>query len=66
MNQLFSKELIECVHLALLHFDDYQKTSEWFSTQNPSLGQVSPAQMVMIGRTEILLKFIQNLVAKGE
>lgn len=38
---------------------DYEKTLMWFYIPNPALGLVSAAHMIMHGRTEKLLKFLE-------
>ncbi len=39
---------------------DTQKTWTWFATPNPSLGGVSPMDMIKRGRVDKLKKFIDN------
>jgi uncharacterized protein (DUF2384 family) len=41
-------------------FGEDKKTDIWFETPNPLLGDISPAQMLMLGRGEKLLKIVQN------
>jgi hypothetical protein len=42
---------------------DATKAFTWFATKNPSLGGVSPLDMIRVGREEKLKKFIdQSLV----
>ncbi len=37
---------------------DEQKTSLWFKTPNPSLGEISPRDMIRLGRYKKLLRFV--------
>ena len=39
-------------------FNDTAKTVLWMSTPNPLLGNMKPNEMVFIGRTDKLIKFI--------
>jgi len=39
------------------------RTYNWFRNKNPLLGGVSPADMILLGREEKLLKFIKNSLA---
>jgi hypothetical protein len=39
---------------------DVQKTSLWFKIPNPSLGEVTPRDMIRYGRYKKLLKFIME------
>jgi hypothetical protein len=41
-------------------FNDLDKTILWFSTPNPLLGNISPRDMIRIGRSKKLLNFIQT------
>jgi hypothetical protein len=41
-------------------FKDHNKSNQWYMADNPLLGGVSPFRMVMSGRGERLLKFIQT------
>lgn len=51
----------KCFKLVLNYFDDdYEKTMLWFYVDNPALGGVKAIQMIMNGRTDKLLKFIEN------
>ena len=38
--------------------DDEHKTALWFKTPNPSLGEISPRDMIRLGRYKKLLKFV--------
>ena len=45
---------------------DEQKTMLWFSTPNPLLGDMSPRDMIRVGRIKKLLKFIQTAVDENK
>lgn len=40
-----------------------QKTSLWFNTENPLLSNISPNDMISIGRHEKLHRFIKDALA---
>lgn len=42
---------------------DLKKTALWFSLKNPLLGNISPRDMIRIGRYEKLLSFIQDALS---
>ena len=44
---------------------DADKTALWFRTKNPMLGDVSPRDMVRLGRYDRLRKFIVSAIADG-
>lgn len=53
--------ILECQKLVLKFFNqDMKKTTAWFGAPNPLLGEVSPNQMLEMGRHEKLLKFIES------
>jgi len=41
-------------------FKDKDKTKLWFETANPLLGEISPNQMMDLGRFQKLGQFIEN------
>jgi hypothetical protein len=41
-------------------FGDRDKAELWFKTENPMLGNVSPAYMIQTGRFDKLMKFINE------
>ena len=43
---------------------DINKTVAWFKARNPMLGDVSPRDMIRLGRYERLRKFIINAMAE--
>ncbi len=44
---------------------DGAKTVLWFSTPNPMLGNVSPKNMIRLGRSSKLLKFVVNALSEN-
>lgn len=42
---------------------DLKKTTLWFNTKNPLLGDMSPKEMIAYGRYEKLRKFILNAIS---
>lgn len=59
---LKEKEMIkECTKLVQEFFGgNIEKTTLWFSTPNPGLGNIIPNQLMMMGRTHKLLQFIKG------
>ena len=53
--------------IALVHsfFKDQTKTMLWFKVPNQMLGDVSPRDMIKVGRFKKLLKFIQSALEEG-
>lgn len=47
-------------------FKDKEKTTLWFHIPNPLLGNVSPRDMIRLGRSKKLLKFIQTTLEESE
>jgi hypothetical protein len=55
------EEIANTINLVADAFDgDVEKTISWFRARNPSLGDVSPKDMIRLGRYERLRKFIIN------
>ena len=48
------------------YFKDEHKTVLWFKTANPLLGNISPRDMIRIGRFRKLQRFIQNALDENE
>jgi len=46
------------INLVFDHFNDLDKTTLWFKTRNPMLGNVSPSDMIKEGRIDKVLDFI--------
>jgi hypothetical protein len=53
-----------CNQVAVFFDGDPIKTALWFKTKNPMLGDVSPRDMVRLGRTDRLRKFIITALAE--
>lgn len=53
-------EWATAINLVGNYFKDLHKTILWFHTSNPLLGNMSPRNMIRIGRFKKLLKFIQT------
>lgn len=55
------EEVGNTMNMVARAFDgDVEKTVAWFRTRNPLLGDVSPRDMIRLGRYERLRKFIIN------
>jgi hypothetical protein len=51
------------INMVAKFFDgDTDKTVTWFKARNPMLGDVSPRDMIRLGRFERLRKFIINAI----
>jgi hypothetical protein len=48
--------------VASLFAGDANKTAAWFKARNPTLGDISPRDMIRLGRYERLRKFIINAI----
>lgn len=55
----------KCYWLIYKHFKSIKKTFKWFRTHNPLLG-VTPFDMLTVGRSEKLLRFIENQLEENE
>lgn len=53
------------LNLVADHFQDKDKTVLWFRTPNPMLGDVSPRDMIRMGRFKKLLRFIQTALQEN-
>ena len=67
------KELVDrinewaiALNMVAQFFRDERKTVLWFKTPNPLLGDVTPRDMIRIGRARKLLKFISNALSENE
>lgn len=47
-------------------FNDEQKTMLWFQLPNPLLGNMSPREMIRVGRFNKLFKFIQTALSENK
>jgi hypothetical protein len=45
---------------------DVDKTVTWFKTRNPLLGDISPRDMIRLGRFERLRKFILHAMTEDD
>jgi hypothetical protein len=54
------------LNLVAQFFRDEQKTVLWFKTPNPLLGDMTPRDMIRIGRFRKLRRFIQNALSENE
>lgn len=58
------EEIGNIINLTATFFEgDLKKTSIWFTTKNPLLGDIAPRDMICYGRYEKLRKFILNAVS---
>ena len=62
------EEIAGTINLVARMFDgDPVKTAAWFRARNPMLGDVSPRDMIRLGRYERLRKFIINaMLERGD
>lgn len=61
------EEIANTINLVAQAFDgDAEKTLMWFRTRNPLLGDISPKDMIRLGRYERLRKFIINAMTERE
>lgn len=59
------EEIAITINMVAKFFDgDTDKTVTWFKARNPLLGDISPRDMIRLGRFERLRKFIINAVLK--
>jgi len=52
-------------NLVFQFFNDDMKTKLWFQTPNPMLGNVSPRDMIRLGRYNKLLRFVTQAMEEG-
>jgi hypothetical protein len=64
--ELRLQEWAVALGLVAQFFRDEKKTVLWFKTPNPLLGDVSPREMIRVGKFKKLLSFIQNALAENE
>lgn len=60
------REWAVALSLVAQYFKNEPKTILWFKTQNPLLGNISPRDMIRIGRFKKLYQFIVNALAENE
>jgi hypothetical protein len=59
------EEIANTINMVAGLFDgDVNKTAAWFKARNPMLGDVSPRDMIRLGRYERLRKFIINAMTE--
>ena len=54
------------ISLVASFFNDVDKTMLWFQAPNPMLGNVSPRDMIRLGRFKKLFKFIQTALDENQ
>src|SRR5271156_923219 len=54
------------LNLVAQFFKDEHKTLLWFKTRNPLLGDMTPRDMIRVGRFRKLHRFIQNALSANE
>lgn len=54
------------LNLVAQFFGDEQKVVLWFKTPNPLLGDLTPRDMIRIGRFQKLRRFIQNALSENQ
>lgn len=59
-------EWATALNLVATFFKDKQKTILWFRLPNPLLGNVSPRDMIRMGRFKKLFKFIQTALEENQ
>lgn len=60
------EEIAQTINLVARVFDgEAEKTAAWFKARNPLLGDVSPRDMIRLGRYERLRKFILNAMLEN-
>ena len=72
-DQKIPKELAErlqewaiALTMVAQYFQEEQKTILWFKTPNPLLGNITPRDMIRVGRFRKLQRFIQNALDENE
>ena len=49
-----------------MHFNDLEKSKLWLEVMNPSLGNVTPIQMLKLGRYQKLMEFIYTSLEENK
>lgn len=60
------KEWALALSLVAQYFKDEYKTVLWFKTPNPLLGNITPRDMIRVGRFKKLHRFIFNALGENE
>lgn len=69
MPQELEERLIEwamAINLVAEFFKNQDKTMLWFYTPNPLLGEQTPKDMIRIGRSKKLIRFIRNALSENK
>ena len=69
MPRELEEHLIEwatAINLVAEFFRSSDKTILWFNTPNPLLGEATPRNMIRIGRSKKLIKFIRNALSENK
>ena len=59
------QEWVMAINLVASYFNDQEKTMLWFQMPNPMLGNVSPKDMIRLGRFKKLYKIIQTAMEEN-
>lgn len=59
-------EWATAINLVAVYFNDLNRTMLWFQISNPLLGDMSPRDMIRVGRFKKLQKFIQTALAENK
>ena len=54
------------INLVGSFFNEAEKTMMWFRISNPLLGNMSPRDMIRIGRSKRLMRFIQTALSENK
>lgn len=63
LQQRLQEIAIVCELVAEYFKGDVRKTSLWFKINNPLLGNISPRDMIRVGRYQKLIKFVQDALS---
>ena len=66
----FDQILFECQYVAALKvvdtfFNNESKSIDWMYTRNPLLGDVTPVDMIKVGRFDKLMQFIYDRMGEN-
>ena len=59
-------EWATAINLVASFFKDNEKTILWFNTPNSFFGEVTPRNMIRIGRSKKLIAFIRNALSENK
>lgn len=59
-------EWATAINLVATYFNNLDRTMLWFQVSNPLLGDMSPRDMIRVGRFKKLQKFIQTALAENK